>query len=127
MPATLRSRASLAAAAGLLSISLAACAGDASGNVTENVEADVHVRGTDALKFEPSELEAEAGSITIALTSEGSLVHDVVIEEAGNTEVVEARGGTKVGTVDLEAGTYTFYCSIPGHRNAGMEGTLTVS
>lgn len=127
MPATLRSRASLAAAAGLLSIGLAACGADASGNVTEDVEADVHVRGTDALKFDPSELEAEAGSISIALTSEGSLVHDVVIEEAGNTEVVEARGGTKVGTIDLEPGTYTFYCSVPGHRNGGMEGTLTVS
>lgn len=127
MLAALRSRASLAATVGLLSLGLAACGADASGNVSEDVEADVHVRGTDALKFEPNELEAEAGTISIALTSEGSLLHDVVIEEADNTEVVEARGGTQVGTVDLQAGSYTFYCSIPGHRTAGMEGTLTVN
>lgn len=126
MPVSLRSRASLTAVAGVLGLGLAACGGGGD-TATEDVEADVHVRGTTALAFEPSELEAEAGTISIALTSEGSLVHDVVVEEAGNTEVVEARGGTEVGTIDLDAGTYTFYCSVPGHRTAGMEGTLTVS
>jgi plastocyanin len=36
-------------------------------------------------------------------------------------------GGSKTVTLPLKAGTYTFYCSVPGHRQAGMEGTLTVS
>jgi uncharacterized cupredoxin-like copper-binding protein len=36
-------------------------------------------------------------------------------------------GGTKVVTVTLKSGTYKFYCSVPGHRAAGMEGTLTVN
>lgn len=126
MSSALRSRASLALLAGALSIGLAACGGGEA-VAPEDVDADVVVRGTDALKFEPTELEADAGTISIGLISEGSLVHDVVIEEADDTKVVEARGGAEVGTVDLEAGTYTFYCSIPGHREAGMEGTLEVS
>ncbi len=125
MPATTPSRVRLLAVTGLLAVGLAACGGGES-VAPEDVDADVVVRGTDALTFEPSQLEAEAGTISIGLISEGSLVHDVVIEET-ETKVVEARGGAEVGTVDLEAGTYTFYCSIPGHRNGGMEGTLEVS
>ena len=122
---SLRSHASVLALTGVLTLGLAACGGGEDAPAAEDVEADVFVTGTDSLKFEPSELEAEAGEVTIALTSE-SLVPDVVIEEAGDTEVVEARGGTQVGSIELEPGTYTFYCSVPGHREAGMEGTLTV-
>lgn len=124
---SLRARASVLALSGVLCLGVAACGGGDEALSAEDVEADVFVTGTDALKFEPEELEAEAGSIDVALTSEGSLVHDVVIEEAGNTKVVEARGGTQVGSIDLDAGTYTFYCSVAGHRTAGMEGTLTVN
>ncbi len=124
---SLRSRASALSLAGVLALGLAACGGGDAALSAEDVEADVFVTGTNSLKFEPDELEADAGEITIALTSEGSLVHDVVIEEADDTQVVEARGGTQVGSIELEPGTYTFYCSVAGHRTAGMEGTLTVS
>lgn len=127
---SLRTRASVLATAGLLSLGLAACSGggDEAGD-SPDVEADVSVVGTDALKYEPSELEAAAGEIAIELVSGESVEHNVVIEGVdGDDPVVEAnRGETKVGTVELEAGDYTFYCSIPGHRTAGMEGTLTVS
>ncbi len=126
---SLRSRTAVLATAGLLSLGLAACGGgDDTSAPASDVEPDVSVTGTDALKYEPTELEAEAGEIAIELTSGESVEHDVVIEEAGDTRVVEAnRGQTNVGTIELEAGEYTFYCSVPGHRTAGMEGTLTVS
>jgi len=82
-----------------------------------------------ALSYEETSLTAQAGSTTFEMTNDSSLPHDVRIEDASGEDV----GGTDVitqsadeATVDLEAGTYTFYCSVPGHREAGMEGELTV-
>ena len=126
---SLRTRTTALATAGLLSLGLAACGGGGDdGGGSADVEPDVSVTGTDALKYEPSSLEASAGEVAIELTSGESVEHNVVIEEAGDTLVVEAGAGeSAVGTIDLDAGDYTFYCSVPGHRQAGMEGTLTVS
>ena len=59
--------------------------------------------------------------------NEGGSPHDVTFEELGDDPVVVAQGGeTATGTAELEPGTYTYYCSVPGHRSAGMEGELTV-
>lgn len=78
-------------------------------------------------KFEPSQLSAPAGTdVTVSVTNAGTIEHDFVIDEAALKILVEP-GETETGTFNLEAGTYTFYCSVPGHREAGMEGTLTVS
>ncbi|MDP8978487.1 MAG: plastocyanin/azurin family copper-binding protein [Actinomycetota bacterium] len=56
----------------------------------------------------------------------GSINHNVTFEGVNDGEpAVEADGGeTATGTVDLQPGTYTYFCSVPGHRAAGMEGTL---
>lgn len=78
------------------------------------------------IEFEEAPSTAEAGELTIALDNQGGAPHDVTIEEEGDETVVEANGGeTATGTIELEAGTYTYYCSVPGHR-ATMEGTLEV-
>ena len=66
--------------------------------------------------------------MTIDFTNPAALEHDVAIEEdgkeiAGSELIAEAK--TSV-TADLGPGTYTFFCTVPGHREAGMEGTLTV-
>jgi len=128
----LLTRTSRLVVAGVLALGLAACGGDngdtAPPPANGDAPSEVSVLGTDALKFEPTELTAAAGTITVTLTSEDAVEHDFVIEEIGDEEVVySGPGETNSGTVDLEAGTYTFYCSIPGHRTAGMEGTLTVT
>lgn len=77
--------------------------------------------------FEQAPETAEAGELTFFLANEGATLHDVTIEEEGDEVVVEAEGGqTDEGSMELTAGSYTYYCSVPGHREAGMEGTLEV-
>jgi len=81
------------------------------------------------LAYTTTSATAKSGKVTIDFDNPQSLTHDVAIEdssggEVGATELIaDASDST---TVDLKPGTYTFYCSVPGHREAGMEGTLTV-
>lgn len=81
-----------------------------------------------ALAFDKESLSAKAGKVTIDFDNPSAIPHNVVIEEngkelAGFEPIAE---GEESETADLKPGTYTFYCSVPGHRQAGMEGTLTV-
>jgi plastocyanin len=83
------------------------------------------------LKFDKSSLGAKSGKVTIKFTNMASVGHNLTIEKGTNGAVVGATptfaGGSKTLTVNLPPGTYTFYCSVPGHRAAGMVGTLKVS
>jgi plastocyanin len=81
-----------------------------------------------APKFDPAALEAPAGTVVIDFTNDSSNPHNVTIEGNGIEEVASdtVTGDSTSVSADLEAGTYTFYCSVDGHRAAGMEGTLTV-
>ena len=110
---------------------LAACGGngdDAGNGDGATEDPDLSVTGTDALAFEPSQLSAEAGSVTVELTAEEGVEHTFIVEEASDAEVVAAQPGeTATGSIELEPGTYTFYCDVAGHREAGMEGTLEVT
>ncbi len=68
-----------------------------------------------------------AGEATIAIDNPTGLPHNVAFEGVQNDGViVEATGGVDVGTVSLEPGDYTYFCTVAGHRAAGMEGTVTV-
>jgi plastocyanin len=80
-----------------------------------------------ALAFDTMELTAPAGEVTIELVNDSGIPHNVEIEGNGVEEVSEtiSSGSTEL-TVTLEPGEYEFYCAIPGHREGGMEGTLTV-
>jgi uncharacterized cupredoxin-like copper-binding protein len=103
----------------------AACGDDGAGEATT----DISVTGTDGLAFEPDSFTVPAGEeVTVELTAEPSVEHDFVIEETGDEEVVHADAGeTATGTFTIdEPGTYTVYCEVPGHRQAGMEAELTV-
>lgn len=80
------------------------------------------------LGFPEAPQEVAAGEVEVELDNQGAIEHNVVIEELGDEKILDAAGGsTDSGTVELEAGAYTYYCDVAGHRAAGMEGTLTVT
>jgi uncharacterized cupredoxin-like copper-binding protein len=78
--------------------------------------------------FEPKEIKLEAGkAATIALKNTGAVEHDITIDSPAFKLLAVP---TKTGEAELTiptAGSYTYYCSVPGHRQAGMEGPVTVS
>jgi plastocyanin len=80
------------------------------------------------IAFDKTSLTANAGKVTIDFTNPAPLEHDVAIDKGGKTlaksETI-ASGKTSVSVV-LKPGSYTFLCTVPGHAEAGMEGTLTV-
>ena len=81
------------------------------------------------LAFVQDSLEAPAGSVTFEFDNPATIAHDFVIEtpegeEVARTEVIT--GDSTSVTAELEPGEYTFYCSVDAHREAGMEGPLTV-
>ena len=81
-----------------------------------------------ALKFDKSQLTAKSGKVTINLTNSSQTPHAVAVEGNGvDKDGQTVTGGSTSLTVDLKPGKYEFYCPVPGHKQAGMKGTLTVS
>ena len=81
------------------------------------------------LAYTTTTATAKAGQVTVDFNNPQALTHDVAIEdssgkEVGATELIAS--GEDSTTVDLKPGTYHYFCTVPGHREAGMEGTLTV-
>jgi plastocyanin len=80
-----------------------------------------------AISWEPADLSAAAGEVSIELVNDSPTPHAVEVEGNGVEEESETiTGGNTTLTVDLEAGEYVFYCPVGNHRQGGMEGTLTV-
>jgi len=81
------------------------------------------------LAYNTKSLSANAGKVSIAFTNMAPLAHNVTIEGTGG-KILGAtptfQGASKTVSLQLKPGTYKFFCSVPGHRAAGMEGTLTV-
>jgi plastocyanin len=81
------------------------------------------------LKYNKTSLTAKAGKVSIAFTNMAPLSHNMTIESSSG-KILGAtptfHGATKTVTLSLKPGAYKFFCSVPGHRMAGMEGTLTV-
>ena len=78
--------------------------------------------------LDPSDPTAAAGTVTLNVSNDGQTVHDLEVEGNGVEEVtptIEAGASAQL-KVDLEPGEYEIYCTIPGHADQGMEGTLTV-
>lgn len=123
----------VAAAAGLI---LAACGGSDNNSNTSmgghEKNAPVHSSAREismdasSFSFSPNEITIRAGEeVTIVMHSTGAF-HDFMVQ--GKAHVVGANAGkTEMGGLRIDKpGTYKFWCSVPGHRSAGMEGTLVV-
>jgi plastocyanin len=102
-----------------------AATGDAGGATTLENPADA----SGQLAFQKDSLTAPAGEITLVMENPSSVEHNIAVKGDGIDEQgpVVGQGETSEVTVTLEAGEYEFYCSVPGHEAAGMEGTLTVT
>jgi plastocyanin len=80
------------------------------------------------LSYKFADAQAPAGKLTIESVNDQSTEHDIAVEGNGVQAKgsVVTNGGTSRFDVNLKPGDYTFYCSVDGHRQAGMEGKLTV-
>jgi plastocyanin len=91
---------------------------------TLQLAADVTV-----LAYDKTELSSAPGEVTIEFNNPAPIEHDVAIESEDGKEIAASdvvTGEETSVTTELAPGSYTFFCSVPGHREAGMEGPLTV-
>jgi len=109
----------LAASAALV---LVGCGGDADSALPE---ADIALLGTDMLTWEPDRLTVEAGTLSVAIVCQRGANHNIVIDETGEELAACAPGRTAFGEVTLDAGLYTYVCTVPGHE-VTMRGVLEV-
>jgi uncharacterized cupredoxin-like copper-binding protein len=89
---------------------------------------DIPVNAAGGLAYQFASAEASPGSVTVESKNPEPIGHNIAVEGNGLDQkgpVVQGGGVSKV-TVDLKPGSYTFYCSVPGHREGGMVGKLTV-
>ena len=129
----------------LVVVGLAACGGDdddgdttAASTPATTTEAggggggstvDISTPSGSDLAYEQSNVSAKSGRVTIDFNNQQSTPHDVVVEDSSGTELGKTdliSSSASSTTVELQPGTYTFFCDVPGHEEAGMKGTLTV-
>jgi plastocyanin len=129
----------LIASLAIAPFALAACGGDDSESTSADTSADVNP-STEAvdlsaapdgsLAYEEDSLESAPGTLTVNFTNPAPIAHDVCLEDSSGEEMgcseLIADGDTDVAEFEVEDGDYTYYCSVAGHREGGMEGTLTV-
>ena len=88
------------------------------------------IQAKDPLAYSVKTLTVPAGKLTIKMVNKGSIPHDIAIKGKGIKTVkgkVVPKGGSTSVTATLKKGKYTFYCTVPGHEQAGMKGTLKVT
>jgi plastocyanin len=83
-----------------------------------------------SLVFQPNGLTAKPGNITITYDNPSQVPHSIAVATANGNVLGEVQpftaGKESVDLTNVAAGKYVFYCTVPGHREAGMEGNLTV-
>lgn len=93
-------------------------------NGTLQIDADPNGQ----LAFTASKATAKPGPVTIKMANQSSIQHDIAIEGNGVSAkgAVVGHGGVSQLEANLKPGTYTYFCTLPGHRAGGMQGTLVV-
>ncbi len=76
-------------------------------------------------RFTPARVESGT-EVELVLRNEGAVYHDLVISGVDGVHLKVLPGEEDLVEVTLEPGRYTFYCTIPGHRDSGMSGELVV-
>ncbi len=117
-------------AAGMVALALLAACGGSSGGSSAPA-GSIQVTMSD-YKFAPSAISAPSGKAVFWLVNSGTTQHDFAIRDSSGTtiatsELVSAGDQKEFDVNNLAAGTYTFYCTQPGHEGLGMKGTLTVT
>jgi uncharacterized cupredoxin-like copper-binding protein len=89
---------------------------------------DIPADPSGATLYQFGSAEAPSGQLTINSKNDSTVDHDIAVEGNGVNEKGEIvkDGGTSTLSADFKPGEYTFYCTVPGHREGGMEGKLTV-
>lgn len=128
----------LALVAGL-AMALAACGGGDTDGADDGATGDAPVAeagaatfvGNDSLQWSsaPAEAELVDGALEVTIECDGAVPHNIVFEGVDDDAVLAECSGNDAATATLtvDAGDYTYYCSIPGHREAGMEGQVTLN
>lgn len=107
-------------------VALAGCAAGHAAPPVDTSDADLVLTATD-FAFDPSEPTVGDGEVTVAIDNQGLVPHAWVVEGMEDQLRLDtAADQTDRGSIELDPGTNLFYCDIPGHRAAGMEGTVTV-
>jgi plastocyanin len=112
---------------------LAGCGGSDSSSTTTSPSSIATVQlaanPSGLLSYNTKSITTAAGRLTIDFANHSELPHNLTTARADGTVLGATptfRGGTRTLTLDLPPGTYSFYCTVPGHRSAGMQGTLIV-
>jgi len=74
----------------------------------------------------PQQLSAPTGNVILQVTNTGAIQHDITLDGGPGTPLLNPAEEATLDLGNVEAGTYTLYCTVPGHREAGMVTTLTV-
>jgi mono/diheme cytochrome c family protein len=101
--------------------------GGASGTAKADAQNTVQIPAdpNGQLAYQFKNAEAKAGKVTIESQNDSSVPHDIALKGGPEGEVVQG-GKTSTITANLKPGKQTFYCTVPGHEQAGMKGTLTI-
>jgi plastocyanin len=102
---------------------------EAEGGTAGSAALDIEADPSGSLAFTSDKATAKAGKVTVNFTNSSPVPHDVAIEDSSGETIAQTEvlaEGSDSATAELEPGEYKFYCTVPGHRQGGMEGTLTV-